>query len=99
MHDSLDAFFLKDRLRPTEMLEEPFHVSFYERLYAPIDAAGNPLPTINQKFHRSVVARYGKPASLLDPDGTCSETLYLPRNLSPFFTAGGSLKVGFPIAG
>jgi hypothetical protein len=47
---------LKDRLRPTyrEILEKPISVFFYERLYAPMDASANPIPTINHKIHKSV---------------------------------------------
>lgn len=101
-HNSSAGFFLSDRLRPTyrEVLEKPFHVSFYDRLYAPTDANGNRLPTINQKIHRSVVERFAKPASVcsVDSDGNCAQAVYLPANLSPFFGNYGSLSVGVPIA-
>jgi uncharacterized protein (DUF2235 family) len=101
-HNSSAGFFLKDRLRPTfrEILETPCPVSFYERLYAPTDANGNRLPTINQKIHRSVVERFAKPASLcsVDSDGSCEEGMYLPINLSPFFDKQGDLNAGVPVA-
>jgi uncharacterized protein (DUF2235 family) len=101
-HNSSAGYFLKDRLLPTyrEILERPFAVSFYERLYAPLDSAGKPLTTINQKIHRSVIERFAKsaPVCSIDSDGTCTETKYLPANLSPIFETSGALKSGVPIA-
>ena len=49
MHDSRTLVFAKDRLAPTfrEICGQAFDVSFYERLYAPMDGTGklfNPLP-------------------------------------------------------
>ncbi len=101
-HNSSSGFFLKDRLRPTyrEICETPCHVSFYERLYAPIDANGKPLPTINQKIHRSLLGRFAAPASVcsVDSDGTCEDTVYLPLNLTPFFDKDGRAKADVAIA-
>jgi uncharacterized protein (DUF2235 family) len=101
-HNSSAGFFLKDRLLPTyrELLEAPFPVSFYERLYAPHDSTGKPLPTINQKIHKSVVVRFAKSAQIcsIDSDGTCAESNYLPPNLSPFVEKDGSLRAAVPIA-
>jgi uncharacterized protein (DUF2235 family) len=89
IHDSRTGMFALDRLRPTfrEIAETPCKVSFYERLYAPIDADGKPLPTINQAIHRSAIERYGKvaPFCSVDEKGICDAQAYAPLNLSPFF--------------
>ena len=55
--NSRTLVFAKDRLTPTfrEICGQAFDVSFYERLYAPMDGSGKPLPTINEAIHRSVV--------------------------------------------
>jgi hypothetical protein len=101
-HNSSTDFFLNDRLRPTyrEICETPCHVSFYERLYAPIDTNGKPLATINQKIHRSALARFAAPASVcsIDSSGTCADAAYLPLNLTPFFDKDGRLKADVQIA-
>ena len=101
-HNSSEGLFAKDRLFPTfrELLQTPFNVSFYERLYAPLDPNGKPLPTINQSIHQSVLSRFGRAANVcsIDSDGTCEETDYLPRNLAPFFEKDGSPKPNVPIA-
>ena len=101
-HDSSSGVFVVDRLRPTyrEICETPCDVSFYDRLYAPIDANGKPLTTINQKIHRSALARYAVQASVcsVDSDGTCEDATYLPLNLAPFFDKDGRLKAGVQIA-
>jgi uncharacterized protein (DUF2235 family) len=101
-HNSSAGFFAWDKLFPTfrELLQAPFNVSFHERLYAPLDANGKPLPTINQSIHKSVLSRFGRTANVcsIDSDGICEEVDYLPRNLSPFFEKDGSLKPNVPIA-
>lgn len=101
-HNSSTGFFFMDRLRPTyrEICEKPCGVSFYERLYAPVDASGQPLITINQKIHRSVLTRFAASASVcsIDPTGTCEEAIYQPLNLAPFFDESGRLKAGVEIA-
>lgn len=100
-HNSSSGFFLKDRLRPTyrEICETPCHVSFYDRLYAPADANGKPLTTINQKIHRSVLTRFAAQASVcsVNSDGTCENAAYLPLNLAPFFDEDGRLKTDVQI--
>ncbi len=98
VHDSSSGLFRADRLRPMyrEIAETPCPVSFYERLYAPTDDDGKPLPTINEAVHRSVITRYGQQAAVCsnDKDGICAATAYTPRNLAPFFTKAGKLKPG-----
>src|ERR1700744_6018175 len=101
-HESSSGFFLMDRLRPTyrEICETPCPVSFYERLYAPVDTNGKPLATINQKIHRSALARFATlaPVCSVDPKGTCENAVYRPLNLAPFFDENGHLKAGVEIA-
>jgi uncharacterized protein (DUF2235 family) len=101
-HNSSSGFFFMDRLRPTyrEICDTPCHVSFYERLYAPADPNGKPLPTINQKIHRSILTRFAALAPLcsVDPEGTCENVAYRPLNLAPFFDEYGQLKAGIEIA-
>jgi hypothetical protein len=101
-HNSSSGFFFMNRLRPTyrEICETPCHVSVYDRLYAPVDANGKPLTTINQKIHRSVLTRFAAQASVcsIDSDGTCENATYLPLNLAPFFDKDGRLKPGVQIA-
>lgn len=100
-HDSSSGLFRPDRLRPMyrEIEQTPCQISFYERLYAPVDDNGKPLPTINEKIHRSVVTRYGKQAAMCsnDKDGACVATAYNPKNLTPFFTKTGTLKRGMQV--
>jgi uncharacterized protein (DUF2235 family) len=101
-HNSSSGFFYMDRLRPTyrEICETACDVSFYERLYAPVDANGKPLATINQKIHRSLLTRFAAPASVcsIDPTGICADAIYRPLNLAPFFDKDGHLKAGIEIA-
>jgi hypothetical protein len=62
-------------------------VNFYERLYRPYDRDGNPLETINELIHSSVVERYGS-NSQFSPDDKPPErsnVVYKPRNLAPLF--------------
>jgi uncharacterized protein (DUF2235 family) len=101
-HNSSSGLFSDDRFSPTfrEVLQKPFEVSAFERLYAPLDANGNRLKTINEKVHGSVVSRYRKSASIcsVDKDGTCDSALYQPFNLSPLFASDGSLAAGAVVA-
>jgi len=100
-HDSRTLVFAKDRLRPTyrEVCEQPCHVSFYERSYAPMDNSGKPLPTINEAVHRSVIERYGTqaPDCSIDQSGSCTSKPYNPKNLAPFFDANSKIKDGVRI--
>jgi uncharacterized protein (DUF2235 family) len=101
-HDSSSGLFSIDRFSPTfrEILQKPFEVSAFERLYAPLDANGVRLPTINEKLHGSVVARYRKQASVCvdDIEGRCGSVTYQPPNLKPLFAADGTLVQGAPVA-
>jgi uncharacterized protein (DUF2235 family) len=94
-HDSSSGLFSFDRFSPTfrEVLQKPFEVSGFQRLYAPLDDNGNRLQTINEKVHRSVVSRYRNPASicLADKIGTCGSAVYQPLNLSSLFPGAGAL--------
>jgi uncharacterized protein (DUF2235 family) len=101
-HDSSSGLFLVDRLRPTfrEVLQKPFEVSVFQRLYAPLDANGNRLQTINERAHDSVVDRYRKSAAVcsVDAKGTCESAVYQPLNLSPLFASDGTLAEGVATA-
>jgi uncharacterized protein (DUF2235 family) len=95
-HDSSSGLFRPDRLMPMyrQVAETPCEVSFYERLYAPLDDNGKPLRTINEGIHRSVIARYGKQAQVCsnDKEGDCATALYAPKNLASFFDSNGKPK-------
>jgi uncharacterized protein (DUF2235 family) len=95
-HNSSSGLFRADRLMPMyrEIAETPCSVTFYERLYAPADDSGNPLSTINESIHRSVVARYGKQTTIGpgDKDGEGTTAEYAPKNLMPLFNNDGKLK-------
>ena len=101
-HDSSSGLFSIDRFSPTfrEVLQKPFDVTAFERLYAPLDADGNRLQTINEKAHMSVVGRYGKPALVCSADaaGTCEPAVYEPRNLKPLFASDGTPAAGLAVA-
>ncbi len=94
-HDSSSGLFSFDRFSPTfrEVLQRPFAVSPFERLYAPLDNQGNRLRTIDEALHRSVVSRYGKsaPECVTDAAGLCNSETYAPKNLSPLFSTDGAL--------
>ena len=94
-HDSSSGLFSFDRFSPTfrEVLQKPCAVSPFERLYAPLDADGHPLQTINEALHRSVVSRYRKsaPVCVTDAAGICNSETYEPLNLSPLFSNDGAL--------
>jgi uncharacterized protein (DUF2235 family) len=101
-HDSSSGLFSFDLFSPTfrEVLQRPFAVSEFERLYAPLDNQGNRLQTIDEALHRSVVSRYRKPAPLCvtDAAGLCKSETYQPKNLSPLFSTDGALVQGARIA-
>jgi hypothetical protein len=80
-------------------LQKPFDVSTFERLYAPLDANGNRLKTINEKAHASVLSRYRKSALVcsVDAEGTCESAVYQPPNLSPLFSSAGTLAEGVAV--
>lgn len=100
-HDSSSGLFFVDRFRPTyrRVLQTDCHVSFYERLYRPLDDEGKPLATINEAIHCSVEKRFDQTAQTCsdDDNGTCTKELYTPKNLTPFFE-GGKLKAGVKVA-
>jgi len=54
----------------------------------------------NEAVQRSVVARYGKSASICTADkaGICDTETYEPRNLSPLFASDGTLIEGESVA-
>jgi hypothetical protein len=103
MHDSRTLVFAKDRLTPTyrEICGQAFDVSFYERLYAPMDGSGKSLPTINEAIHRSVIERYQKQALICsdDQNGACITTPYRPRNVAPLLDANFQIKMGLRVEG
>jgi hypothetical protein len=90
-HNSSSGLFSFDRLNSTfrRVLERSFNVSLFERLYAPVDADGHPLETINEALHDSVVTRFGASAAQCfeDAKGASSSSDYLPQNLTPLFSA------------
>jgi uncharacterized protein (DUF2235 family) len=101
-HDSSSGLFSFDRFSPTfrEVLQRPFPVSAFERLYAPLDNQGNRLQTIDEALHCSVVSRYGKsaPMCVTDANGLCNSETYEPKNLSPLFSKDGALAQGARVA-
>lgn len=83
-HESRRGVQSFDRLMPTFRLVcgKEVDVSFYERLYRPLDPSGVPLRPINEVIDPSVAARIGRQVELLYDDGQSSETVtYAPRNL------------------
>jgi uncharacterized protein (DUF2235 family) len=101
-HNSSSGLFSFDRFSPTfrEVLQKPFEVSAFERVYAPLDENGSRQATVKEAVHRSVVNRYRNLASVCttDRDGTCGAETYLPRNLSPLFSDAGTLIEGTKVA-
>lgn len=99
-HDSSSGLFALDRYRPTlrEVGGRACAVAVNESLYAALDEHGQPVATVNEAVHRSVVARYGKAAQVCSDDdkGTCGTAIYAPKTLQPFFGQGGF--AGLPIA-
>jgi type VI secretion system (T6SS) phospholipase Tle1-like effector len=98
-HDSSSGLFALDRYHPTlrEIGMTKCAVKLNESLYVALDENGQPTRTINERMHRSVVARYAVPAQICsdDDNGTCSLGLYQPETLAPFF-AGGTFA-GLPV--
>ena len=103
MHDSRTLVFATDRLTPTyrEICGQAFDVSFYERLYAPMDGSGKRLPTINEAIHRSVIERCQKQALICsdDQNGTCVTTPYRPRNVTPLLDGNFQIMTGLRVEG
>ena len=101
--NSRTLVFAKDRLTPTyrEICGQAFDVSFYERLYAPMDGSGKSLPTINEAIHRRVIERYQKQALICsdDQNGACITTPYRPRNVAPLLDANFQIKMGLRVEG
>ena len=91
-HNSSSGLFSFNRFSPTfrQVLQKPFAVSAFERLYAPLDENGSRLQTVNEAVHSSVVNRYRRAASVCvsDSAGTCSADTYEPPNLAPLFPDG-----------
>lgn len=100
-HDSRTGVFSVDKLRPTwrEMCGKPCNVSFYERLYAPMDKAGNKLPTIGEAVHRSAIDRFNRTAKACTDDGTgaTSDAIYAPINLEALSDAQRSFPTKMAI--
>jgi hypothetical protein len=86
-HESRLNFSRKDRLTPTirQVAGQAIDVSFFERLYRPMDEHGNPLPTIAEELHESVQHRFKKEVMLLanDADKVGEAQTYEPRNVAP----------------
>jgi uncharacterized protein (DUF2235 family) len=82
-HDSREGWSAKDRLTPTIRCigGRIFNVTFYERLYAPVDDNGNLLPTINESIHPSVFDRLDQDDMVAKGKGFAAEGTYAPRNL------------------
>lgn len=91
-HDSSSGLFALDRYHPTvrEIGQKKCPVRSNESLYEALDENGEPVSTINENVHRSVLSRYASPAQVCsdDDNGTCSLSPYKPENLAPFFIAG-----------
>jgi type VI secretion system (T6SS) phospholipase Tle1-like effector len=102
IHDSRTFLFAADRLRPTyrQICELPCDVTFYERLYAPLDIVGQPLATINEAIHWSVLERYGAAASIcsVDQNGSCNAQPYRPINVQALLDANGKIKTSVRVA-
>jgi hypothetical protein len=98
-HDSSDGLFALDRYHPTirAIGMKEFAVRFNQVLYTALDENGNPVATINEAVHRSVVTRWTKEAQQCSDDdsGTCSLGPYKPEALAPYFTSGSF--AGLPI--
>lgn len=88
-HDSSSGLFALDRYHPTirEIGMKKVTVKLNESLYQALDENGQPVATINESVHRSVVARHDGQAQICSDDtaGTCSLAPYGPVNLTPFF--------------
>jgi hypothetical protein len=98
-HDSSSGLFALDRYHPTlrEIGMKKCTVKFNESLYEALDENGNPVSTINEGIHRSVLSRCAGSAQMCSDDdkGTCSLSPYKPETLAPFFSSGSF--AGLPI--
>jgi uncharacterized protein (DUF2235 family) len=98
-HDSSSGLFELDRYHPTirEIGMRKCSVKLNESLYEALDENGEPVATINESVHRSVLSRYATFAQICSDDvsGTCSLAPYKPENLAPFFN--GAAFAGLPI--
>lgn len=98
-HDSSSGLFALDRLHPMirEIGQIKCPVSFNEILYEAVDENGQPVKTINESIHRSVLTRYTGSAQICSKDdtGICSTGPYKPINLTPFFTSNNF--AGLPV--
>jgi Uncharacterized alpha/beta hydrolase domain (DUF2235) len=98
-HDSSSGLFAVDRYHPTlrEIGMKKCAVNLNESLYEAPDEAGQPVATIKESIHRSVIARYAGPAQLCsdDDNGTCSSLTYRPETLAPFYSSG--VFTGLPV--
>ena len=96
MHDSSTGAFFKDKLTPTlrRVCERDVHVSFYERLYAPLQD-GVVARTLDEKVHCSVLSRYGSDADFCSDDqkGALETRNYAPRNLEPSLMVAGAAEI------
>ncbi|MCJ2054467.1 DUF2235 domain-containing protein [Methylobacterium sp. J-070] len=92
-HNSSSGLFALDHFRPTlrEISGRKCDVALNESLFVPVDENGEPIQTINEMVHRSVIERYGKPAQLCanDEQGLCRLEPYLPKTLKPFIGPNG----------
>lgn len=99
-HDSSSGLFALDRYHPTirQIGMKNVSVKFNESLYRALDENGQPVATINEAVHRSVLARYAGQAQICSDDdkGVCSLAAYNPENLAPFFS--GNNFAGLPVA-
>ena len=95
-HNSSSGLFALDHFRPTlrEIGGRACAVAFNESLYSAIDEEGQPVQTINEGVHRSVIDRYGKMAKVVsnDDDGKGPVVMYKPKTLQPFFTGNTFLR-------
>ena len=98
-HDLSAGLFALDRYHPTlrEIGMKKCTVKFNESLYEALDENGNPVSTINEGVHRSVLSRYAGSAQVCSNDdkGTCSLSPYKLETLAPFFNDGAF--AGLPI--
>jgi uncharacterized protein (DUF2235 family) len=98
-HDSSSGFFALDGYRPTYRVigGKAFSTAFNEVLYTAVDENNHPVQTINERVHRSVVNRYGKPAQACSDDdkGVCAIAPYSPKNLAQLFPQ--NVFAGLPI--
>jgi uncharacterized protein (DUF2235 family) len=88
-HDSASGLFALDRYHPTirAIGMKKAAVKFNESLYEALDQNGQPVATINEGVHRSVLTRHAGNAQVCSDDdtGACSTIPYRPENLLPLF--------------